>query len=1441
MTFYTKFDTTTYPAPNRGRGVVRSAALAALFGVVGVGLTPVSGYAQRNTIPVENMIDSVRADGSVVRVPLPKIDQTRGLFAAEDFAIAAYRSTGQMTGGAANTRGPVPFNQGGGPVVAHIYGNRSGYTFFEMGLTMGAPPTEWRKIRAVFPAAVGMMGSPGYSAAWQFITSTPNRTTIDAADGQFGKTFAGITTVFDGSCRDDRDFYLTGFSIMAMLDCPETWGSEGYKGKLRVPDSVYLKRFQANPAASNWDDWKIPESQLDQTAYLGTQNFYSYMSDYNREIKLRFGRIVPGGAGTPTEQGYPLGLEMRLDGWQLASPAIRNTQFYQLTIVNKSAELYGTGIDYDSLYIGLNPGYLIGGQHAQGQYYDLPRGTIAVTRQGSSGKCSSTYPRRYPGMTNGCQSTAGMAGVGVYSITWLKSPLGDLKNKMYTDPESPFYYPNHEHAGDTITYNRAQYGAFGNANQQRSTRAAFGTFSNTALNALDGRTPSELGLSNFLLYFTPEFFDGVLPDAADAKYNRFVPGEQINPKNNLPFGKWDYNHDGVQDEITVPGCGTQGCHELWSDTNAGGWRMQYGNVFNSIAAGPYALAAGDTTQVLWAFTYAPDSLQYVERVNSVINAYFTNYEGPEAIAFPPFNPQTSYSLSAAELIDSLNGSGATSSVGARIVIRIPQINPVDNYFTGQIQKLRQDSIDDIGRTRAILALNPGLIDRLMARAQDNLAAVYVFKSCDGGSNWTTSTGISSTCTLANTRGVDANVISFAWRPAWRIDYTKGIPASGTITDNLMPGREYMYSFVTRTRGFKDIQVFDSTATGLRITDVQDLFGIAADTINSAMATNGGTVINIYAPISNAAGRSFARVDTASVGSVATQDVQFSNLGANISGNTRLVYANRLIVRKTIDTLTNATTTTISAQYVLPAAAMSPTGTVETDFVARTQTFTANTNIPVRAGTGLLAGTPAGISGTSRVTVDTITAVANSMGYVWLNSDDQPIFATNNQYAGNFDIEQQTSPLYPGYNVRSRDSAGTAGFRQELIPSTGSVRDRRFVTRGPGDTLQANARQFSTYVQNLSSTVKKSHGGAYELSWLTDPWGPGAPFRLDPVDGLQARVTASLQAAAEKATEYTVTDAKYEAMVGATAARPLVRVRVPFTMTYKDAETGQVVPVKFAMLQRTIFPYNTRILGTGTDTARVDILEDMWMPGDTLWAIHTFRRDSTVEIGGQQVAVVAPETVNGVAGYRPIQSEVDSVGLNKLVVSCTPTAVSVGNRQTGSAFELGTCNPMVIDTRGATANGGWLAVEPGWKEYFELTRTFDARSEMLLKATAFSANNAITKEALSKINVVPNPYIIRSDMDAVAGRTPRARVWFTGLPDQGILRIYSVSGQFLQELTWTPADLTYAGNITTSGDLEYDLRTREGTDLSSGLYLYVLTATGPNGNGLVHRGKFAIIR
>jgi hypothetical protein len=85
----------------------------------------------------------------------------------------------------------------------------------------------------------------------------------------------------------------------------------------------------------------------------------------------------------------------------------------------------------------------------------------------------------------------------------------------------------------------------------------------------------------------------------------------------------------------------------------------------------------------------------------------------------------------------------------------------------------------------------------------------------------------------------------------------------------------------------------------------------------------------------------------------------------------------------------------------------------------------------------------------------------------------------------------------------------------------------------------------------------------------------------------------------------------------------------------------------------------------------------------------------------------------------------------------------------------------------------------------------------------------------------------------------SRLAFTNLPSRGTLRIYTLAAQFVQQIDWEPADLVG------DGDLFWDMRTREGIDAASGLYIWVVTApSNPNDPGsapLQARGKFVIIR
>ena len=124
---------------------------------------------------------------------------------------------------------------------------------------------------------------------------------------------------------------------------------------------------------------------------------------------------------------------------------------------------------------------------------------------------------------------------------------------------------------------------------------------------------------------------------------------------------------------------------------------------------------------------------------------------------------------------------------------------------------------------------------------------------------------------------------------------------------------------------------------------------------------------------------------------------------------------------------------------------------------------------------------------------------------------------------------------------------------------------------------------------------------------------------------------------------------------------------------------------------------------------------------------------------------------------------------------------------------------------------------------------------------------VTRGDLRQVRVVPNPYLVQSQYDRILTDQARGirladpRIVFSGVPEMGTLRIFSVSGQFLQELNWTAADLEQVNGTAGTGDLPYNLRTREGTDLSSGLYIYVITAKGPTGGNQKVRGKFVVIR
>jgi hypothetical protein len=170
----------------------------------------------------------------------------------------------------------------------------------------------------------------------------------------------------------------------------------------------------------------------------------------------------------------------------------------------------------------------------------------------------------------------------------------------------------------------------------------------------------------------------------------------------------------------------------------------------------------------------------------------------------------------------------------------------------------------------------------------------------------------------------------------------------------------------------------------------------------------------------------------------------------------------------------------------------------------------------------------------------------------------------------------------------------------------------------------------------------------------------------------------------------------------------------------------------------------------------------------------------------------------------------------------------------------TCNPI---RRGPHGASDYAPYRDGYTSVLTLDRPFDQNSEMLLTASpARTAARPLTRADLGLVRVVPNPFVVQSAYDRTsANGLTTARILFVNVPPEGMLRIYTISGQMVQQLSWTPADLVASGDHSPHGDLPYNLRTREGRDLAGGLYMFVLTARGSNANGQVGRGKFVVIR
>ena len=133
----------------------------------------------------------------------------------------------------------------------------------------------------------------------------------------------------------------------------------------------------------------------------------------------------------------------------------------------------------------------------------------------------------------------------------------------------------------------------------------------------------------------------------------------------------------------------------------------------------------------------------------------------------------------------------------------------------------------------------------------------------------------------------------------------------------------------------------------------------------------------------------------------------------------------------------------------------------------------------------------------------------------------------------------------------------------------------------------------------------------------------------------------------------------------------------------------------------------------------------------------------------------------------------------------------------------------------------------------LTKPFEQGDTLsFITAKPKSDPSALTHDALSKIRVVPNPYVAASTLESplppsvTSGRL--RRIDFIHLPALAKIHIYTSRGDHV-------IDLTQNGNIE-DGHVSWNLKTKENLDIAFGVYFYVVESSIGT-----KTGKIAVIK
>ena len=597
------------------------------------------------------------------------------------------------------------------------------------------------------------------------------------------------------------------------------------------------------------------------------------------------------------------------------------------------------------------------------------------------------------------------------------------------------------------------------------------------------------------------------------------------------------------------------------------------------------------------------------------------------------------------------------------------------------------------------------------------------------------------------------------------------------------------------------------------------------------ASSDANVVSVYVPTSVAAGGSAATVEfsdmdtsgksTAPFEVILTSGAKSGGVSSDLRESTfRAKFGNMITVVERSDATTGDIFSVSATIEDLARVVVGDAGTVTQEKALATVTFSRDDGFPVTLNAATLLSPVVTVADTIFRTfeigpgnLDPNERFAAGMLVVEETaSGTLPLLATGNLTGdaatpGSF----IANPEFPGFLV-SADNSDVGEF------------DRSFYTDQAGDTIsELEGFRPSLNLNTSTSSLSQIQGvtlGEIVLTFTDLVFGPQSPFLLNEAafaDPLALDAVFDQSLAARTGTTAAIDDETRglvaDALGLAADEVTLVAANIPFEVSNRTF--GR--PVATLAMQD---PGERRkILGRTRDTLSVTVAADQWIPTDPLFVIEQLEVSRTRDVSGEQAIVVTDDGTPD--GGAPV-TETRRLVTFQLDLTC------------GSANA--TCN--VVSAIGA-GSGRYVGVRPGDNLHLAFFAPFTNQSEFtFVPRGAVSPEDVLAeglsiKEQMELIQAVPNPYLFFSEYETTSAAR---RIMFTHLPPDGELRIYTIAGQFLQEIDWQPSDLV--GN----GDLFWDLQTREGNDISGGLFIFVVTARDPaTGESVKKLGKFVVIR